>query len=86
MLTLTDKAPAKTAAEAYAGHQQDIAAMIEWLLAELDVHAKLAREQPQNWDSVGDLAYVSRQIKEVLVFLAGPDEGEIDQALEELHI
>ena len=74
----------KTAVEAYAEHQRDIAAMLDWMQVALDTHEEAAKAEPEKWTLVGDLAEVRRQIKETLAFLSGHEEADIDEALTEL--
>jgi len=76
----------KTAAEAYAEHQRDIAAMLDWMQMALDTHEEAAKAEPENWGLAGDLAEVRRQIKETLAFLSSHDAAQIEEALEELRM
>jgi hypothetical protein len=46
----------ETAAQAYAGHLRNVAAMLDWVQAELEAHQEKHRASPGNWGLVGDLA------------------------------
>jgi len=83
---MTNAAKKQTAAEAYAEHQRDIAAMLDWIEMALDTHEEAARAEPEKWTLVGDLAEVRRRIKETLAFLSGHGEAEIEKSLQELRM
>ena len=62
----------QTAAERYADIKDDVAAILDLIGQELDVHAKVAAAHPKNWGNVGDIASVRETLKDVLaVFLTG---------------
>ena len=70
------KTARETAAETYATRQREIAAMLEFLKCELEVHAEKAAEDPRNWGFAGDLGLVRQNLKETLVFLTGGRDEE----------
>jgi hypothetical protein len=80
------EAAARKAAEAYAEHRRDIAAMLDWLEMALGTHEEAATAEPEKWTFAGDLAEVRRRLLETLAFLSGHDEPEIEQALDELRL
>ena len=80
------EAAAQKAAETYAEHQRDIAAMLTWMQMALDTHEEAAKEEPHKWTFVGDLAEVRRRLKETLAFLSGHEEADIEEALTELRM
>lgn len=62
----------QTAAERYADIKNDVAAILDLIGQELDVHATVAAAHPRNWCNVGELASVRETLKAVLaVFLTG---------------
>ena len=76
----------QTAVEAYAERQQDIAAILDWIQAELDTHAEGCAKTVTDWGAVGDLNEAKRQLKEVLTFLSNVDGDEIERNLAELRM
>ena len=52
---LAGRRDAAAQASPYVKHQQDIAAMLEWLQTELEAHADLARAEPENHTLVEEL-------------------------------
>jgi hypothetical protein len=83
----------QTAAEAYAERWADIAVIMDCLSMELDKHAKLAAEYPENWGFAGELGRIRETVKSVLesmlISLYGWSETEasrfIDDRLEAMH-
>jgi len=56
----------QTATERYADHQNDIAVMMDCIRSELDEHARLAAENPDDWSYAGDLGRVREGLKGLL--------------------
>ena len=56
----------QTAAERYADHQKDIAALLAAIEQELAVHAEKAAEDPKDWGWPGDLSRVRESMKGIL--------------------
>jgi hypothetical protein len=59
----------QTAAERYAEHYQDIAALVRLLGRELKAHRKRASQQSDEWGLTSDLGFVRRSLKDLLLFL-----------------
>jgi len=59
----------QNAAERYAEHRSDIFVLIDLLHEELDVHAKDAEKQSDEWGLAGDLGRIRRLLKDVLLVL-----------------
>jgi hypothetical protein len=59
----------QTAAERYAEHHHDIAALVRLLGQELRAHRKKASLQSDEWGLTSDLGYVRRSLKDLLLFL-----------------
>jgi hypothetical protein len=76
---------AQTPTEAYRRSRNDIASMLDWLQMSLDAHAGRAEAEPANWALAGDLAEVRKRIMEVLTFVSGRTEADIEEALAELR-
>ena len=76
----------QTAAETYANRAQDIAAMLGWLADELEVHAERSKAEPENWGFAGELGHARQKVMEILVFLSGFDEEQIEESLAELRM
>jgi hypothetical protein len=76
---------AQTPTEAYQRARSDIASMLDWLQMALDAHAGRAEAEPANWALAGDLAEVRKRIMEVLGFVSGFAEADIEEALAELR-
>ena len=76
----------QTAAETYTRRAQDIAAMLGWLTGELEVHADRSKAKPENWGFAGELGHVRQKTKEILAFLSGFDEEQIEESLAELRM
>jgi len=72
-----------TAAEAYAQRSGDIARLIDVLQMELDRHAKKAKAEPTNWGLTGDLSNVRSGLVELVSFMSGMDEDEVEEFLTE---
>lgn len=81
----TNANPARqpTAAETYAKHQADIARLIDVLQMELEAHAKKAKAEPTNWGLTGDLSNVRSGLVELVTFMSGMDEDEVEEFLSE---
>jgi hypothetical protein len=75
-----------TAAETYTNRAQDIAAMLDWLTDELEVHAERAKAEPANWGFAGELGHVRQKVKEILAFLSASSEEQIEEALADLRM
>ena len=75
-----------TAAETHTRRAEDIAAMLAWLTDELEVHAERAKAKPEDWGFAGELGHAKQKTKEILAFLSGSREEQIEEALAELRM
>jgi hypothetical protein len=76
-----DGRASETAAAAYAKHLRNVAAVLDWVQAELEEHQAKHRASPGNWGLVGDLAEAERLAKRLLGHVAGIDGHHVDEAL-----
>ena len=77
--------PAQTANDAYQERRCEVAALLDTIGQELDVHARLmAEEGGKNWGRVGDLGHVKELLIETLTFVSGRDEADIHDYLDDL--
>ena len=74
----------QTAAAAYAEHLRNVSAMLDWLSAELQLHAAKQKADARNWGFVGDLVEVEASVRRALGHLSGMGNARIDEALAEL--
>ena len=72
-----------TAAEAYAERRSDIARLLDVLDMELEKHGQAARADPGNWGRVGDLSRIRAGLVEMVAFLAGMTEAQVEEFLGE---
>jgi hypothetical protein len=75
----------QTAKDAYQERRNEIAALLDTIGQELDVHARLmAEEGSRNWGRVGDLGRVKELLVETLAFISGRTEADIHEYLDDL--
>ena len=75
----------QTANDAYQARRNEIAALLDTLGQELDVHARLMCEEGgKNWGRVGDLGHVKELLIETLAFVSGREESDIHEYLNDL--
>ena len=77
MKTTKNARTTETAAQAYERKTREIAAMIEFLKSEMEVHAKRAARDPRNWGFAGDLDAIRQNVKQTLVFAMGARDEEV---------
>ena len=79
-------AETRTAAEAYAAHRKDIAALLRLILEQVDVHAAAAAKDSNDWGYTGTLGHARHLLKEVLVFLMGAKQEKEASEQVERHL
>ena len=73
------------AKDAYQERRREVAALLDTIGQELDVHARLMDEEGgRNWGRVGDLGHVKELLIETLAFVSGRDETDIHDYLDDL--
>ena len=71
------------AAGAYEARANDIARLIDVLQMELEKHAKSAKADAKNWGHAGDLGKVRSDLIELVSFISGMDQDNIEAFLAE---
>jgi len=59
----------QTAIDRYGDHYRDTTALMRLLHKEMGIHRKNALQQPFEWGFAGELGYVRRVLKDILLFL-----------------
>ena len=76
----------QTAAEVYAERQADIGVLLDLLKEHLAFHAELAGRNPRSWGPAGDLAFVSQELKDLLVFVMSAKKAQRERDAIEEHL
>lgn len=73
--------PEPTAPQAYAARRNDIARLLDVLDMELGKHQGWAEADPDNWNRVGDLSKVRRELIDLVAFLSGMEPERVEAFL-----
>ena len=86
MRKTTETKTTRTARETYDERRSEIAALLDTLGQEVNMHAEFAEKEGINWGHAGDLGRVAEQLIRTLAFLAQRDEADIQDYLDDLKI
>ena len=81
MNQMNQKMTETSAAASYQAKANDIARLIDVLQMELDKHANSAKADEKNWGHAGDLGKVRSDLIELVSFISGMDQDNIEAFL-----
>ncbi|MBX3322440.1 MAG: hypothetical protein KF757_05565 [Phycisphaeraceae bacterium] len=84
-MTSTNTTTKKTAADAYAAHDTDIARLIDVLGMELAAHANKKGDGTKSWGMVADLGKIRDDLINLVEFMSGMDRNAIEEFLNDAN-
>ena len=84
MRKTTETKTTRTARETYDERRSEIAALLDTLGQEVNMHTEYAEKEGLHWGHAGDLGHVKELLVQTLAFLAQRDEADIQDYLDDL--